>query len=353
MKNSPLAALLDRIRVPAEWEPHDCCWMSWAVRPGWGDTNNKVKLELSEVIQTIARYEPVRVLAPRGTPFREARREFAICSNIDVIEAPIRDIWMRDIAPTFAKRSAGKIRELIAIDWNFNGWGGAAKVMKDNDCAAEIIAAIAGVPCVKANFLAEGGALIFSGDRTVVTTRSCLLNPNRNPVIPGVDRQQVIEDGLRRFGVDCVIWLEGDPSEPITSGHVDGYVLLSPTGTILVEYTDDGDIKGPMWRDHDTEMLRCMGRTSHRQMTVMQVAAPRFRYWKHKSESFAPCYLNAYVANGAVIGARFSDPQRDRLAQIALAKAFPEREIILLDINNLAEGGGGIHCLTQPMPATN
>jgi agmatine deiminase len=161
-EDSSEAALLDKIRVPAEWEPHDCCWMSWAVERGWGDAKNKIKLELSEMIQAIARYEPVRVLAPRGTPFREARREFASWSNIDVIEAPIRDIWMRDIAPTFAKRSAGKIRQVIAIDWNFNGWGGAAKVTKDNECAAEIIAAIAGVPCVRAE-----ACLLAAARRTV------------------------------------------------------------------------------------------------------------------------------------------------------------------------------------------
>jgi len=41
-----------------------------------------------------------------------------------VIEAPVDDIWMRDIAPTFALRGNGRDQEIIAIDWNFNGWGG-------------------------------------------------------------------------------------------------------------------------------------------------------------------------------------------------------------------------------------
>ena len=45
----------------------------------WGKAINKVKRELSEVIQTIAEYEPVRVLARRGQALREARREFACC----------------------------------------------------------------------------------------------------------------------------------------------------------------------------------------------------------------------------------------------------------------------------------
>jgi agmatine deiminase len=78
------------IRIPADWEWHECCWMAWAVdRRDW-DAVKKVKGELSEVIQAIARYEPVRVLAPRGLGYREARREFAACPNVTVIEAPVR-----------------------------------------------------------------------------------------------------------------------------------------------------------------------------------------------------------------------------------------------------------------------
>ena len=82
--------------------------MAWAVHREWGKAVNKLKRELSEVIQTIARYEPVRILAPRGQSLREARREFACCPNVTVIEAPVDDIWMRDIAPTFALRDSGR-----------------------------------------------------------------------------------------------------------------------------------------------------------------------------------------------------------------------------------------------------
>jgi agmatine deiminase len=90
------------VRIPAEWEPHACCWMAWAVHGEWGKSINKVKRELSEVINTVSRYEPVRLLAPRGLALREAKSEFSSCSNVTVIEAAVDDIWMRDIAPTFA-----------------------------------------------------------------------------------------------------------------------------------------------------------------------------------------------------------------------------------------------------------
>ncbi len=66
-------------------------------------------------------------------------------------------------------------------------------------------------------FVAEGGALVTDGEGTLITTRSCLFNPNRNPILRGKDRQRAIELELAKLGVHRVIWLEGDPSEPVTS----------------------------------------------------------------------------------------------------------------------------------------
>src|SRR5665647_966285 len=106
------------IRIPAEWEPHACCWMAWAVHPEWADWTEDVKEELGEVVRVISLFEPVRLLTP-PTELDDARARFA-GGNIEIIEAPVDDIWMRDIAPSFALRDY----EVVAIDWNFNGWGG-------------------------------------------------------------------------------------------------------------------------------------------------------------------------------------------------------------------------------------
>ena len=104
------------IRIPADWEGHDCCWMAWAVHSEWGDWRKAVKDELCTVIHTISQYEPVCLLVPREG-LAEARGRFS-GGNIEIIEAPVDDIWMRDIAPTFALYNS----EVVAIDWNFNGW---------------------------------------------------------------------------------------------------------------------------------------------------------------------------------------------------------------------------------------
>lgn len=153
---------MNSIRIPAEWEPHACCWMAWAVHREWDKaTAIKIKRDLSRIARTVARYEPVRLLAPRGSALREAYREFAAVANIAVIEAPVDDFWMRDIMPTFALRGEGPTQEVIAIDWNFNGWGGTEdRPPRAGDQLARAAAGIFGVSRVRVPFVAEGGVLV-------------------------------------------------------------------------------------------------------------------------------------------------------------------------------------------------
>jgi len=197
------------------------------------------------------------------------------------------------------------------------------------------------------------GALITDGQGTLVTTRSCLLNPNRNPSCAGASRQSRIERALRSFGIKNVIWLEGDACEPITSGHVDGYVMFTLGGHVLVESVDDTETDAPPWRAHDILVLEQAIDAAGHLIKVERVHAPRKRYWKYHGPFWAPCYLNAYVANGAVITACFDDLERDLAARDTLQRTFPERKIVMLRIDHVVSGGGGIRCLTQPIPDLN
>lgn len=341
------------IRIPAEWEPHKCCWMAWAVHREWGTRDaSRIKRDLTKVVYAIARFEPVRLLAPRGRAFREASKQFLDCPTVTVIEAPVDDFWMRDIMPTFAIHTDRGQRQVVAIDWNFNGWGGTPeRPARAGDQLAKSADSIFGVPRVKTSFVAEGGALAFDGRGTLITTRSCLLNPNRNPLRLEADRQPAIASEFKKLGIRKTIWLEGDTSEPITSGHIDGYVLCAPGNKVLVETIDDPDGEPPFWREHDVRLLEEARTNRGRKLKVERVLAPRKQYLKGYPDSFAASYLNVYIADGAVIGSLFGDGERDELAGKALANAFPEREIILLRIDAIAGGGGGIHCLTQQMPS--
>ena len=330
------------IRIPAEWEPHACCWMAWAAqREEWRDWIHVVRNELAAVIEAVAEFEPVRLLTPLDQ-IAEACTRFS-GSNVEIVEASVDDVWMRDIAPTFGVRG----EEVVAIDWNFNGWGCTKeRPGRPGDQLAKNSESIFGVPRISALFVAEGGAMITDGDGTLITTRSCLLNPNRNPAHVTT---QLIERELAKLGILRTIWLEGDRTEPVTSGHVDGYVLFYAPGAALVEVSEDEQVKPSVYRSRDVALLEQAKDAVERTLNLQQISAPRKRYWKFRNETFASCYLNAYVTNGAVITARFGDTERDEAAKAALEAAFPNSKVVMLTINHIAAGGGGVHCLTQPM----
>jgi agmatine deiminase len=119
----------------------------------------------------------------------------------------------------------------------------------------------------------------------------------------------------------------------------------------MVDVVDDNAVESPMWRGHDIALLKRAQDADGRKLTVVPVFAPRSRYWNSRFETFAPCYLNAYIANGAVVTGCFGDTVRDEAGRAALAEAFPGRKIVMLRIDAIASGGGGVHCLTQPLPA--
>jgi agmatine deiminase len=329
------------IRMPADWERHSFCWMALAFHCEWGRSAKDVKRELRAVVATIAEFEPVRLLTPTDQ-LDEVKRQ-SLGSNVEIIQAPVSDIWMRDIAPTFALRGG----EIVAIDWNFNSWGSTLdRPARPGDKLATEAAAIFGEDRISAPFVAEGGAFGTDGKGTIITTRSCLLNKNRNPNVTASQ----IEQGLAEFGGRHVIWLEGNPKEPITSGHSDGYVMFGESGEVLVEDISGIDRITDSMRIRDIETLRSSIDAEGKPLRVRIVAPPREKYWASKGALFAPAYLNAYVANGAVITGRFGDLERDSLAQLALSHAFPDREVRMIDINHIAAGGGGVRCLTQPVP---
>jgi agmatine deiminase len=336
----------DLIRIPAEWNAHSCCWMAWAVHREWGSSFNDVKRELREIILTVAEYEPVKLLTPR----REMAGALAQCfgSNVEIIPAPVDDIWMRDIAPIFAFRR----NEIVAIDWNFNGWGSTPqRRSRPGDRLAEFMATDLGISIVHAPFVAEGGAIATDGEGTIVTTKSCLLNSNRNPRFGRSATTQMleIEKGFSKLGGRKVIWLEGDANEAITSGHVDGYVVFAESGLVLVEaaHHRHGHFRKRM---RDISTLQQTTCANGRPISLKLVQPPRSRFLSSASQFVASSYLNIYVTNRAVITGAFGDPERDEAAKTTLKEAFPSRDIRMLRIDHIAAGGGGIRCLTQPEP---
>mgnify|MGYP000581927981 CR=1 FL=1 len=67
-------------------------------------------------------------------------------------------------------------------------------------------------------------------------------------------------------------------------------------------------------------------------------------------DKFCLSYVNFYIANDGIIAPSYGLKTDDEVKE-KLQSYFPERKIKLVPIAPIAEGGGGIHCITQQQPS--
>ena len=329
--------------MPDEADAHQRTWMAFgASRAIWGDELLPVvRGNLGLIASTIAAFEPVTVLA-RSAELDLARRHCG--PKVQLLACPLDDAWVRDSGPVFVKGPAG---ERGAIDFNFNGWGRRQAHQLDK-AVARRVAAAAGARAVAAPLALEGGGIEVDGQGTAIVTESCVLNDNRNP---GVSKATAEAHLRALLGVRKVIWLPGIRGRDITDGHTDFYARFTEPGVVVAHLDTD-----PSSYDHAVtlrhlDILRATTDAAGKRLEVVVLEAPTQVRPQFESDSFAAGYVNFYVCNGAVIVPQFGDATADGNAAQALRELFPGREVVPLNVDGVAAGGGGIHCMTQQEPA--
>lgn len=329
--------------MPEEGEPHRRTWMAFAASERiWGaKLVPEVQRNLATIATTIARFEPVSMLV---RPNEMGHAQSLIGSaNVELIAADLDDLWMRDTGPVFVKSGNTK----AGVDFNFNGWGD--KQAHRNDAkVARFVNGRAGVETLGTDLVLEGGALEVDGEGTAIITESCVLNNNRNP---GWKKKDVEEELEYLLGIEKVIWLPGIAGEDITDGHTDFYARFASPGVVVAGLDNDPDsFDYDVTRRH-LDILRSATDVHGRPLQVEVLEGPSTVREQFEDDDFAAGYINFYVCNGAVIGPEFGDPYTDAATKSTLQRLFPGREIVQINIDGIAAGGGGIHCTTQQEPA--
>ncbi|WP_223198730.1 agmatine deiminase family protein [Solihabitans fulvus] len=328
--------------MPDEGEPHQRTWMAFGVSDRiWEPAQVPViRQNLAAIATAVARFEPVSMLVrPEEL---DVARGLVAGANVELIAAPIDDLWMRDTGPVFVKGAGGR----AGVDFNFNGWGGKQDHASDAK-VAQFVSGRAGVQTVRAGLVLEGGGIEVDGEGTAIITESCVLNGNRNPGLSKRDAETALADLL---GLKKVIWLPGIAGRDITDGHTDFYARFARPGVVVAGLDTD-----PKSYDHDvTErhlaILKAATDARGRPLHVEVIAGPTRGRSEFAGKDFAAGYINFYVCNGAVIAPEFGDPEADAAARATLERLFPGRQVVQINIDGIASGGGGIHCTTQQEP---
>ena len=333
-----------------EWHPHDRCVMTWCDNETvYGhDTVVQIRREQARIARAVARFEPVVMLA-NTHDIGDARKQ---CGKaVTVRELAVDDIWARDTMPFIqprGRKDAADRPVTEALGWNFNAWGEKYPSLHHADrTLAQRYAQEEGLPFNRASIVAEGGAMETDGLGTLITTETCLLNPNRNP---GMKRAEV-EEALKEHALcSHVIWLWGSEVDTVTDGHVDGICRFIRPGVVVTEVTDDKE--DPEYEDLIENAVRLEAARDARgeKLEVIRLNRPLWENMPERGGDFAASYVNAYFPNGGIVMPKFGDRVRDETAHDLFAKLEPDRKIIQIAVDQIAEGGGGIHCCTMQIP---
>lgn len=327
--------------MPAEGATQDRVWMAFpSAGYSLGDTadeQHEARSTWAAVAHAIAEFEPVTMLVD---PDEVDVAKRYLSQDIQTVEVPLDDAWMRDIGPTFVHTDDGSV---AAVDWVFNGWGGQDWARWDRDCkVGAVVAELAGVPLVSSPLVNEGGGIHVDGCGTVLVTETVQLDPGRNPDLTKADVESELS---RTIGATAVVWLPmgltRDSQRFGTRGHVDIVATFAEPGRLLVHaQTDDNH--------PDAAVCHKIRHSLGERFEIVEIPAPTVLT---DGEGFVDySYINHLVVNGGVIACAFGDP-RDRDAAAILTEQYPGRRVVSVDARPLFARGGGIHCITQQQPS--
>lgn len=329
--------------VPAEWSPHRAMWVGWPSHGElWEDNLEPAQAEVEALVRALAGpgREQVKLMVGKPEALDDARARFADVDGVEVIDGRFGDIWLRDTGPIFG---AGSTR---AAAFRFNGWGGKYDLEHDDTVATQIGEA-SGVPLDRNDFILEGGALDHDGEGTILTTRQCLLNANRNTGWTDETAGAALAEAL---GARKVLWLGDGLLNDHTDGHVDNLARFVAPGVVACPVAwGRGDPNDDVYAEV-ARALSEMTDAEGRKIRILPLPSPGF-VGDEDEKPIPASHMNFLIANGAVIVPTYGDETAARLVCEGLKTVYPDREIIPLPSIAILTGGGSFHCISQQEPA--
>jgi agmatine deiminase len=322
--------------MPAEWTPHEATWVAWPSHADlWQDNLAPARAAFARLVSLVAEGERVDVLVPDGTQDELARAALT-SPNVRTHRAAFGDIWLRDTAPIFVRGPAGEVRP---VRFGFNGWGGKY-VLPGDAQVSERIGGLAGGGEFQTSWILEGGAVDVDGEGNALTTRQCMLNPNRK----GPREEWEVEALLREFlGVERVLWLNDGLLNDHTDGHVDTVVRFVRPGVVVAMEAKSSD-------DPNRDVMRALLRdASAHGLDVVRIPSPG-RVVDADGRVMPASYVNFYVSNASVAVPTYGSPFDDEAVE-RIGALFPGRRTVGIEARAILTGGGAFHCITQQQPA--
>jgi agmatine deiminase len=335
--------------MPDETQPHEGTWLQWPHHYQYGTTyRNRLDPTWVAMTKELVASEKVHIIAYNSTEktriIGKLNAANVPLANVDFRLFQTNDVWVRDNGPIFVRNTSGQLR---IEDWGFNGWGNQAPYAKCNVIPNSVGNAI-GMPVVNLNasMKVEGGAFEVDGNGTLMATRSSILNSNRNPGMTQAQAEAIFETNI---GATNFIWLDGVPGLEITDMHIDGFARFGDENTIVT--MNNADLLYWEVPQADINTLYAatdVGGTPY-DFVYLPLTQNNVKTAYGKNLGYKGSYVNFYVGNNRVLVPFYNDP-KDVVAKNILQALYPGKTVVGIDVRNLYENGGMVHCVTQQQP---
>jgi agmatine deiminase len=350
-----LSSLAQTYFMPAEGLLHEGTWLQWPHQYEYGVTyRNRLDQTWVAMTDALVKSENVHIIAyDNAEKIRVTNLLQAASVNMAKVDFQIlktNDVWIRDNGPIFAKDSSGN---LIIEDWGFNGWGGDYNYNLDDPIPGSLGALLGmGVLNLNAVMTLEGGAYELDGNGVLLACRSSIISqsPANSVRNPGMNELQAEAILAQYIGAMKFIWLDGfTGSEDITDAHIDGLAKFVNDSVIMTMSNADLLYWGLSSNDISTlysasDLNNRMYNKVYLPLTQNDVVTTYGKNLGYKGS-----YINYYVANSVVLVPNYNDPN-DAIANGIIQAYFPGRTVMGIDVRNLYENGGMVHCVTQQQP---
>ena len=325
------------MKLIPEWHELQYCLIAWPCNKDlYGKIINKARDEVANVINEIAKTEHVIVLSNKED-INEIKNK-TNHKNIDIIECKLDDSWMRDIAPIFYKED----EKLKSISFEFNGYGKYPDYLNDNKIS-KFISNYLNIPTKISDLVIEGGAITYDDKKNLFSTKNVIFNKNRKQKH---NSEYIIKELKQLFDLNYIFLFENGLIEDDTDGHVDN--LLCPIGKnkYLIATTHKLDPNYEILEKNKADLIKFF-RDTNQKFDLIEVPLPTRK--KINNKNIISSYINFYFSKNKIILPKFN-VKEDNEVKLTFEKLFPNREIMMLETENINYGGGNIHCITMNVP---
>jgi agmatine deiminase len=334
---------------PAEFAPHDATWLSWPHKDAsWPGKIHTIYPYYAAFVRQLTLGESVCINV-NDEAMKNFATETLLKQQVDMSKVrfflhPTNDAWCRDHGPAFLINPNAEKNKKVIVDWGYNAWGNKYPPFDLDDVVPTLIANHYGIPVFSPGIVMEGGSVDFNGRGSLLTSKSCLLNKNRNPHLNQGQIEQYLAD---YYGVEQVLWVDDGIVGDDTDGHIDDTVRFVNADTVLTVIETNKNDENYQLLQHNLKQLKAMRLLNGRQLNIVELPMPEKLEYEDQR---LPCsYANFYIANKSVIVPVFKCSNDDKALQL-IQESFPDRAVVGIDSREIIWGLGSFHCLSQQEP---